>query len=47
MCAITKPTKITPVTAMTTFLPTAVLQSATTGLPGNGTARLPAAFGLA
>jgi hypothetical protein len=34
MCAMTKPTSTMPVTAITTFLPTMVLHSATIGLLG-------------
>ena len=34
MCAITNPTSTTPVTAITTFLPTTVPHKATTGLVG-------------
>ena len=40
MCAMTNPTRTTPVTAITTFLPTMVPQSTTTGLLDQKPARL-------
>ena len=44
MCAMTNPTRTTPVTAITTFLPTMVPHNATTGLAGQNP-RFVAGFG--
>ena len=46
MCAMTNPTRTTPVTAITTFLPTIVPQSTTIGLVDQKPRRFLAALGF-